>query len=94
LWPQPDALWPQLVEAATFEAMKRDSAGLIGPAHLIFDGGADRFFFKGSNNRWKEQVAADDLALSDALATRLSPGLRRWIEHGRLIAGDPVASVD
>jgi aryl sulfotransferase len=90
----PEALWPQLVEAATFEAMKRDAAGLIGPAHLVFDGGADRFFFAGSNQRWKAQISAAELALADALAARLSPGLRRWIEHGRIIAGDPAAAPD
>jgi aryl sulfotransferase len=87
-------LWPQLVEAATFEAMKRDAGGLLGPAHLVFDRGADRFFFKGSNNRWKDQISADDLVLADKLAERFSPGLRQWIEHGRRVAGDPVTSED
>jgi aryl sulfotransferase len=87
-------LWPQLVEAATFEAMKRDADGLLGPAHLVFDRGADRFFFKGSNERWKGQISAADLALADRLAARFSPGLRRWIEHGRTLAGDPVTAED
>lgn len=90
----PEALWPQLVEAATFEAMKRDGDALLGPAHLVLDGGKDRFFFKGTNERWKDEVSAEDLALADALAARLSPGLRRWVENGRCVAGDPIAAPD
>jgi aryl sulfotransferase len=88
----PPALWPQLVEAARFESMKRDADVLLGPSQVVFDGGADRFFFKGTNERWKQQISAEDLLLADALAARLSPGLRHWLEHGRLVAGDPIAS--
>ena len=90
----PAALWPQLVEAASFEAMKRDGPILLGPLGALFEGGSDRFLFKGSNGRWKDELSADDHALADKLAERLSPGLRRWVEGGRLVAGDPVASPD
>ncbi|HKP59689.1 MAG TPA: sulfotransferase domain-containing protein [Polyangiales bacterium] len=90
----PAALWPQLVEAASFAAMKRDAPELLGPAEIIFEGGTDRFFFKGSNERWKEEISADDRLLADKLLARFSPGLRRWVEHGRLLAGDPLTAPD
>jgi aryl sulfotransferase len=90
----PVALWPQLVEAASFEAMKRDGPILLGGLGAMFEGGSDRFLFKGSNGRWKDELSPDDHALAEKLAERLSPGLRRWVENGRLIAGDPVASPD
>ncbi len=90
----PAALWPSLVEAASFEAMKRDGAVLLGAANAIFEGGSDRFLFKGSNGRWKDALSADDLALADQLASRFTPGLRRWVERGRLVGGDPVSSPD
>jgi aryl sulfotransferase len=90
----PAALWPKLVEAASFEAMKREGATLLGPLAAVFEGGADRFLFKGSNGRWRDELSADDLALADKLAERFSPGLRRWLEGGRLVAGDPVSSPD
>jgi aryl sulfotransferase len=90
----PAALWPRLVEAASFAAMKRDGPILLGPAGALFEGGSDRFLFKGSNGRWQEELSADDLALADKLAARFSPGLRRWLEGGRLVAGDPVQSAD
>ena len=90
----PAALWPELVEAASFEAMKRDGPILLGPLGALFEGGSERFLFKGSNGRWKDELSADDHALADKLAERLSPGLRRWVEGGRRVAGDPVASPD
>ncbi|MFI5317666.1 MAG: sulfotransferase domain-containing protein [Myxococcota bacterium] len=90
----PAALWPKLVEAASFAAMKRDGAILLGPLNAMFEGGSDRFMFKGSNGRWRDELSADDLALADKLAARFSPGLGRWLEGGRLAAGDPVTSAE
>ena len=85
----PDALWPQLVEAATFAAMKRNGAALMSEASPIYEGGSDRFLFKGTNGRWRDVMTAEDLALYDRVAARMTPGLARWIEQGRLGAGDP-----
>ena len=51
----PKELWPKLVEAASFEAMKRDGSALLGPLAAVFEGGADRFLFKGTNGRWKDR---------------------------------------
>jgi len=90
----PAALWPQLVEAASFAAMKREGNIILGPLGALFEGGSDRFLFKGSNGRWKDELSADDLALADKLVIRFSPGLRRWVEGGRRVAGDPVTSVE
>ena len=44
----PEPKWPMLAEAATFAAMKRD-AGLLGDEMgIIFEGGAERFLYKGT----------------------------------------------
>ena len=88
------ALWPRLVEAASFEAMKRDGPILMGGASAAFEGGSDRFLFKGSNGRWKDELSADDWVLADKLVDRFPPGLRSWVQNGRLVAGDPVNSPD
>src|SRR5262245_57008405 len=90
----PAALWPRLIEAATFEAMKRHGETFLGRARDIFEGGADRFFFKGTNGRWRDEMTAEDLALYEQAARRFTPGLAAWIEHGRLIAGDPRTAAD
>jgi aryl sulfotransferase len=92
--PQPET-WPRLVAAATFEAMKGEGEALLGEkVGAFFEGGSDRFLFKGTNGRWREVMSPDDLALYEATASRFTPGLGRWIEGGRLIAGDPQTSPD
>jgi aryl sulfotransferase len=79
----PEAKWPMLVDAATFASMKRDSALLGSEMGMIFEGGADRFLYKGTNDRWRDVLTADDLALYEAAAARtLTPELKRWLEGG------------
>jgi len=89
------SLWPALVGAATFAAMKRQGSDLLPQAGLVFEGGTERFLFKGSNGRWREEIPTRDLALYDAVAAaRFTPGLARWIEGGRKLAGDPRRAPD
>jgi aryl sulfotransferase len=91
---EPTERWPSLVEAATFTAMRRDGPVLLGLASDLFEGGSDRFLFAGSNGRWRDLMSADDLALHEQAASRLPPALARWLEHGRLVAGDPRTAPD
>jgi len=85
----PDAIWPELVEAATFDAMKRNGEILMSGGTAFFEGGSHQFLFKGTNGRWREMMTEEDLVLYDQVAARMTPGLARWIEHGRLGAGEP-----
>jgi len=49
----------------------------------IFEGGAKRFFFQGTNGRWRDVLDADDLALYEAAKQRtLEPECAHWLEHG------------
>src|SRR5262249_44602890 len=85
----PREVWPSLVEPPSFEAMKRNGKSLLAGFEKMLDGGSDRFLFKGTNGRWRDVMTADDLALYDQVAKRLTPGLARWLQSGRLVAGDP-----
>ena len=86
----PESLLPKLVEAATFEGMKRDGEALLPKIREVFDNGSERFINKGTNGRWKDFLTSADLARYDALIrSKLSPDMARWLEHGRLVAGDP-----
>jgi aryl sulfotransferase len=88
-------LWPDLVAAADFTAMKRDGAALMPGAAAIWHGGSDRFLNRGTNQRWRGILSADDLVAYDAIAAAgMSPALRAWSEAGRLVVGDPRASAD
>ena len=60
--------WPVLVEAAGFEAMRRDGEALMGSVAASFQGGGGRFFHKGTNERWRGVFREEDLALYEAKA--------------------------
>jgi aryl sulfotransferase len=88
-------LLPALVEAAKFDAMRRDGAALMGRVAGQFQGGADRFFHKGTNERWRGVFDSEDVSLFEAKAAELlSPVCARWLSAGRLEAGDPRLTAD
>ena len=73
------------VEATTFANVKKvaraqtqaqDGGG-------FFKGGADAFFFKGTNGRWRGLLTEADLALYESAKARvLTADCARWIEKG------------
>ncbi len=91
----PDARWPPLVKAATFAEMKKVGATLHPHVVPLFVGGADRFFHKGENDRWKGILTDDDLALfENTCRERLAPACVNWLYHGRLATSDPRRAED
>lgn len=91
----PQHLWPELVDAASFEAMRRDGEVLMAKAATTFQGGSQRFFFAGKNERWRGAVRDEDLDRYNAkLETMLSRPCARWLEKGRSLAGDPRTAAD
>jgi aryl sulfotransferase len=85
----PADLWPELVSAASFEAMRRDGDALMASVAASFQEGSKRFFHKAENERWRNVVAEEDLALYEAKLAALPPACARWISAGRLATGDP-----
>ncbi len=80
----PAALWPELVAAAGFEAMKAQGQELLPNADKSYVGGAARFLHKGTNGRWEGAVSSADLALYDAQVEALfAPDLAHWVSNGR-----------
>ena len=75
--------WPALVATVGLDAMRDEARGADDPMAMAFEGGADRFFFKGTNGRWHDVLTDDDLALYEAAAATLDPTLRQWLEGGR-----------
>ena len=89
----PSAVWPTLVEAAGFEAMRRDGEALMGSVAGSFRGGAARFFREGANGRWRGVFRDEDLAVYDALvAAALPPSCARWLARGRSGARPPLGA--
>ncbi len=75
--------WPALLADVGIDAMREEARGEDDLSAMVFDGGATRFFYKGTNGRWRDVLTDDDLALYDAAATKLDPSLRIWLEGGR-----------
>jgi aryl sulfotransferase len=88
----PEGNWPALVEAAGFDAMKRQGRDLLPEMDTAFEGGVDRFFHKGSNGRWHGVLTAEELELFDVAETRaFDDAARRWMRGGRR-EQDPLAA--
>ncbi len=85
-----ESQWPTLVAAVQIDAMRTEARGADGdgdPSAMIFEGGVDRFLFKGTNGRWREVLTDADLVLYDRAVASLDPTLGRWLEGGRHAVG-------
>jgi len=88
-----EKVWPALVAAAEFEAMRKAGAELMPQTKTMFEEGSNRFFYKALNGRWRGVLTDDDLILYDAkVKAKLSPALAAWLENGRS-SGDLVGTV-
>ena len=77
--------WPTIIRNCTLDEMR--AAAPDGRLGEVFKGGAQTFFYKGTNHRWKEVLSADELALYESAASRIvTPDCRRWLENGRSAA--------
>ena len=76
----------RVVENTTFKnvkanAIKMDEEG--DPRGVVFKGGAQGFFFKGTNGRWRDVLTDEDLALYEDTKQRvLTPDCAKWLEEG------------
>lgn len=78
------ALWPKLVEAASFERMK-ENADALAPtsAHPNQWRENARFFNKGEHGQWQGILGDEELALyRQVMDKRLEAELAHWLEHG------------
>jgi len=90
-----EAVWPSLVEAATFERMRNVGDEIMPRVASLLQGGARRFFNVGTNGRWRGILTDSDLALYEAkVRAKFTPGLAAWVERGRLVTSEPSQSPD
>jgi aryl sulfotransferase len=87
--PVDEAIWPRLVEAASFAAMQANADADAPGAHLGEWRNNAAFFRRGRLGEWRAALSAENQALYERLSTqRLEPNLKAWLEIGRA-AGDP-----
>ncbi len=77
-----------IAELVSFKSMKRDAEVIDPNAIKFLKGGAQTFINKGTNGRWRDVLAEDDIAMYDAAAEReLTSDCQLWLENGRLVPG-------
>jgi aryl sulfotransferase len=75
--------------------MRRHGRQIMPMAETTWEGGAERFIYKGSNGRWRDCVPAAEIERYEAMLNeRCVPELAKWLTHGRLIAGAPSIAPD
>jgi aryl sulfotransferase len=74
----PERTWPALVQAATFEHMKRSAETMVPTAGIMKSNAA--FFRRGTSGAGREVLSADELALyHERVAGLAVPDLLAWL---------------
>jgi hypothetical protein len=70
------------------EAMRHNGEQTLPGPPWIWKEGAQTFFYKGTNGRWRKVLTAEEVAMYEETATRvLTPDCCAWLEQGRLPLG-------
>jgi aryl sulfotransferase len=78
-----DAEIARVVRESQLDRMREKALEGEDMLQAFFEGGAKRFFFKGTNGRWRDVLDAEDLALyEDAKRRILEPECATWLERG------------
>jgi hypothetical protein len=81
-----EELWPELVQAATFEEMRKRADEIVpnSTAALWYDN--ERFFNKGTCGQWQQLLEPADLYLYESRVKELAnPDLAAWMHQGRIL---------
>jgi len=79
----PEEKWAAVVERCTIKEM-RETARKTEELDRVFEGGADSFFYKGTNGRWREVFSEDELVrYAKRVNEVLPPDAVAWLENGR-----------
>lgn len=81
-----EADWPDVVDRCRLDRM-RERVEAAGGLDFLFDGGVDRFFYKGTNGRWAELLTEAQVERCVALIEALPADAGAWLEHGSLALG-------
>lgn len=70
-----------ILPALKLEAMRRNGERTLPGPSWIWKDGAQTFFFKGSNGRWRDVLTDEELVMYEERAARvLTPECRAWLE--------------
>ena len=79
----PEDRWPAILEYCSFDYMKAHAEKSAPLGGVLWKGGAKDFINKGTNGRWRDQLAQADIEAYEARAlTELGPDCARWLAEG------------
>lgn len=79
----PEHAWAGIIKAVSFNEMKRQGELYAPGGGQFWKGGAQTFLHKGTNNRWRDVLSDEELALYDTACEHvLTPECREWLENG------------
>ena len=85
-----EVVWPSLVEAASFAAMRENADADAAGAHRGEWRSNSDFFRRSRMAEWRGTLSAENQDLYETLnRLRMDPPMKRWLEGGRADAGDP-----
>lgn len=77
----PDQRWPVIEEHCSIDCMRKLASD--SPSMTLWTDGANSFFNKGTNGRWRDVLSPEEAALVDEVgAKRLSPDCLHWMKSG------------
>lgn len=80
----PETAWLELVEAATFAAMRERAEDLVPDERQGIMKDTGRFFRSGTSGQWARWLTAEDAAEYERLLNAVTtPDLAQWLHHGR-----------
>jgi len=78
------ARFPAIVEHCSFDYMKTHAAKTVPLGGAFWDGGAQTFINKGTNGRWRDVLAAEDIARYEHTARQeLGEACALWLATGK-----------
>src|SRR5262249_43077166 len=79
------ARWPTIVEYCTFDYMKAHPEHAAPLGGTVFELGAATFIHKGTNDRWRDQLTADEIRAYERRAQEeLGQECAHWLATGEV----------
>jgi aryl sulfotransferase len=85
-----EALMPEMIEHCGIDYMRRAANAAEPQFRMTFKDGANTFFNKGVNGRWRDVLTPEEIAKADEVAARkLTPDCAHWLKTGELAGRTP-----
>jgi len=80
--------WPELVEAAQFESMKKNADRTAPDTNFKMWKSNSQFFNKGTTGQWQGVLSSESLALLDQLTDKYPADYIDWLFNGSKLTAE------